>query len=210
MAIRTLYDQRNREIKSNNIVSAVLYVFITIIAAFVIINNFLFFRVSVDGESMQPTFYTGDIVLASYYAKPERYSVIIIKGEKENGFWLIKRAIAFGGETVRISGGYVYLKTADSEDFIKLDEDYVKSQGKTFYPNAHNPSDTLTHDFYVESGEIFYLGDNRMNSSDSRSAFGTCTESQIVGVVSDFAIKLKTVTNFFDKIARPINNLFNK
>lgn len=178
-----------------------------ILGAFITVNNFFLFRVEVQGASMQPTFYTGDVVAASYYAKPTRYSIVVITGEKSNGEWLIKRAIAFGGETVMIKDGYVYLKEAGAEDFRKLEENYLRKQGITYYPNVNNPRDTAEKIFTVGEGEIFYLGDNRTNSSDSRSDFGTCSEKQIVGVVSEFAVKMKNVTKFLENLTKPLKKL---
>ncbi|MBP5467340.1 MAG: hypothetical protein J6Y43_07260, partial [Clostridia bacterium] len=61
----------------------------------------------------------------------------------------------------------------------------------------------------VPEGQIFYLGDNRARSADSRSAFGPCEEKQIVGVVGDFALKTKGINKFFDKISGAIKKIFS-
>ena len=204
--IKTLYDKRKSDIRSGIIFNVVFMVVLTVLAAFVFINNFVLFRVDVSGSSMQPTLMSGDRIVASYYGKVERTSIIIIKDEKP--YLLIKRAIAFGGETVKISGGYVFLKEAGETEFKKLDETYLADGVRTFYPNIGDPGNTAEYIFKVGEGEVFFLGDNRTVSADSRSEFGTCREEQIVGVVSDFALSFKGVTLFFDGIAENIRNLF--
>ena len=70
-------------------------------------------------------------------------------------------------------------------------------QGKVYIGMAHsNPNADAQElkDFEAE-GEIFYLGDNRIESADSRT-FGTCTTEQVVGVVENWSILFK---NWFNK-----------
>lgn len=158
---------------------------------------------------MSPTLKTGDVVLVNVYNTPRRGDVIVISGEKENGDWLIKRAIATGGDSVKIEGGKVYLKKAGDAEFAELNEPYLAKQGITFYPNVNDGGDTAPKIWEVEEGCVFYLGDNRRASHDSRAAdFGTCTEEQVVGTVSDLAIKLRGINTFFESISQRINALF--
>ena len=197
----SLYGKRKRELKSSVIFGTVASLLLFILALFILADTFLFVKVKVSGASMEPTLYTGDFVSVSVYRKPTYGDIIVISGEKEND-WLIKRAIAFGGDTVKIEGGYVYLKKAGETEFTKLTEPYLGTQGITFW------NDVRANGYRIDEGEIFYLGDNRMNSSDSRSAYGTCGTSQIVGVVSDFALKTKGVNKFLEDIASGIRDFF--
>lgn len=76
----------------------------------------------------------------------------------------IKRVIAIEGDTIRASGGVVYLNGSP------LDEPYL-------------PEGTETSDFTplkIGKDEIFVMGDNRANSDDSRS-IGAIPESSVVG-----------------------------
>lgn len=105
--------------------------------------------VYVSGPSMQPTFYSGDCVLVLHTHNVERGEVIVVQhGDR----WLIKRTIAFGGETVEIREGRTYINgELYEEDF-------------EYHPSFHDIAVTEVPEDYV-----YFLGDNRPNSSDSRS-----------------------------------------
>lgn len=154
--------------------------FLAVIMLFSALNTYVLFNVYVFGPSMENTLQTGDVLIVNRYKKVERGDIVVISGAKEGSDdWLIKRVIAIEGETVEIKDGYVFIN-----DRILYSEPYVKEMKVTFVPEGQ-PSK-----IEVGESEIFYLGDNRLNSSDSRN-YGTCKESQIVGVVEDWSIKIK-------------------
>ena len=204
---KSLYEKYRREIKSNVVFGIVAAFILTVLVFFIVVTNFVFIKVKVSGSSMKPTLNSGDVVMVNVYGTPARGDVIIISGEKGDD-WLIKRVIATGGDTVRIEGGFVYLKKAGETEFIKLYEPYLTEQGITFYPDVKDSTDIAPHDWQVEEGRIFYLGDNRTNSSDSRSGYGTCEKSQVVGTVSEFAIKCRGVNTFFERLSQQIRTIF--
>ena len=149
---------------------------LSIALAVVILNTYVFFRVEVVGSSMQPTLTSGDVLVVNSKREAECGDIVIIDGEK-SGAWLIKRVVAKGGQTVEIKDGYVFI------DGEKLIEEYVERGVLT--ESLDWTKRTL------EDDEVFYLGDNRKRgmSSDSRtSAFGTCNEEQILGVVPDWSL----------------------
>lgn len=76
----------------------------------------------------------------------------------------IKRVIAVGGQTVMIADGVVFV------DGLPIDEPYLRQGARM----QDFPQMT------VPEGEVFVMGDNRNNSTDSRS-FGTISEDDIVG-----------------------------
>lgn len=206
---KSLYEKYRDDLRSNAIFGIIAAFVLTVLVFFVVLTNFVLIKVKVSGSSMVPTLNSGDVVLVNVYGSPRRGDVIIISGEKDNGDWLIKRAIALGGDTVKIEGGYVYLKKSGETEFIQLEEPYLGGQGITFYPNVNNSGDTAPTSWEVEDDCVFYLGDNRRASHDSRSAdFGTCKREQIVGTVSDIAIKLRGINTFFERISQRINDLF--
>jgi signal peptidase I len=104
---------------------------------------------------------------------------------------LIKRVIALGGDRVALVGGVLYLNGEQkTEDY--LDPAY-NSAG--YYKNTFAER-------VVTEGCIFFMGDNRNNSSDSRDEYGDVNVSQVLGVVTSWSIKYKQAfTNwntFFD------------
>lgn len=185
---KSLMEKAREKTKSDTVFLVVVAIAVLIMCTVLFLNTFVFFNVQIKGPSMEPTMQTGDVLIANRYKKATYGSIVIISGEKDNGEWIIKRVIAMEGDTVEIRlDGYVYVKYAGQTEPIKLEESYVKKEGDT------ERFDWTTKT--LEEGEIFYLGDNRANSKDSRSSdFSTCNESQIVGVVEDWSFAIKNFT----------------
>ena len=155
-----------------------LFVLVAIMTMVIILNTFVLFNVRVSGPSMQPTLYTGNVLVANRYKTTYRGAIVIISGEKPGSDdLLIKRVIGLPGDVVEFDGGYVLVNGQ------RLTEDYLSEQGKTFHDVPR---------IEVGENEIFYLGDNRQNSSDSRH-YGTCTTEQILGVVEPWSLKFKNI-----------------
>ena len=79
----------------------------------VLLNAFVFIKIEIDGKSMENTLQHGDIVTANKVIDPDYGDIIVISGELYiDGVesWIVKRAIAFGGDSVKIENGLVYLK----------------------------------------------------------------------------------------------------
>ena len=165
------------------------------LTAFIGANRYFFYYIEVDGPSMENTLFTGDVLCVNKRVRVTYGDVVIIEGEKENGEMLIKRVIALEGDTLVFEDGYVYLNGE------KLREDYVKEQGKTYVNNS-----PARWEIKIPAGEVFYMGDNRAVSADSRSAFATCKEDQIVGVVPGWSVSVKGIVTFFTEAFLPVAN----
>ena len=111
-------------------------------------------------------FYTpdyGDIVVFEDYSKPDIYKKAVIK-----------RVIGLPGDTVEI-------KVADDGKTLQvlvngqpINEEYA------YYLSNNNP--TPHKPVKVEEGQVYVLGDNRYNSTDSRDV-GTINIDSILGKV---------------------------
>ncbi len=162
----------------------------------IILFSFVFFHVSVSGSSMQNTLQSGDVLIANKVKQVTRGDVVIINGVKTGGDFLIKRVIAMEGDTVKIENGKVYVNG------VEIIEEYTKIQNKTFCRNEEGKLTPQAKTFTLGENELFYLGDNREDSLDSRY-YGACKEENISGVVTQSAINFKTVST-------PINNFMLK
>jgi len=173
--IYALWENNEKEKKSNIIFFTVVGILFVLMTVFVVLNTFVFMNIVVDGSSMCDTLKSGDLLVANKKKQAEVGDIVIIANQKN--YWLIKRVIAIGdedGTSVKISNGKVYV------DGSELDEPYAK--GKT------NP--ISNYEWELKEGEVFYLGDNREGSADARGN-GPCEMVDVVGVVEDWSINAR-------------------
>lgn len=118
--------------------------------------------------SMESNFHDGQYLVVNKLAyllhPPERGDVIIFHPPTNPEKEYIKRLIGLPGETVEIREGYVYI------DGRRLEEPYISQVNRH---GSWGPS-------VVGQDEYFVLGDNRNNSSDSRS-WGMVPRKNIFG-----------------------------
>ncbi|MCC8103163.1 MAG: signal peptidase I [Clostridiales bacterium] len=141
------------------ILSWILYIGFVILATWLILH-FVGQRTVVDGRSMNDTLQDGDNLIVeklSYrFGDPQRFDIIVFKPYEDSDELYIKRIIGLPGETVRIDmDGNIYI------DGELLEEDY----GKETIANPGRASEEIT----LGEDEYFVLGDNRNNSTDSRT-----------------------------------------
>ena len=123
-------------------------------------------RVRVDGFSMIPTLQDGEFVLVSklnyQLGKPERGDIIVFHYPVDPKQELIKRVIGLPGDTIGVQNGQV------SVNGQVLDEPYIAA------------SPAYSGEWKVPDGQLFVLGDNRNDSSDSHS-WGFLPFEKVVG-----------------------------
>ena len=125
----------------------------------------------VPSNSMKNTLIQGDIFLAdmNYYKlnNVNRNDIVIFNDPRYPDRLTIKRAIAFGGETISIANGQIFiigkLFEENNPDIIYETRNYIDLNEMTI-PDNH----------------IFFIGDNRPNSLDSRM-FGPVSEKNVRG-----------------------------
>lgn len=142
-------------------------IFVVILVA--LIHFFVATIFIVDGQSMEPNFHTGEMLIANrwqyLFGQPQRSDVAVLKfpGDPEHAKY-IKRIIGLPGENIIIQNGYVYINGQ------KLNEPYL-AEGTLTEPNLNRT---------LGPGEYFLMGDNRINSSDSR-IWGVADKHYLIG-----------------------------
>lgn len=123
-------------------------------------------RIRIDGSSMEPNLHHGEFVIVSKVnykiGEPERGDVVVFDFPRNITQEYIKRVIGLPGEEIKINNGQVYVNGE------ALDEPYLKMEPQ--YEGA----------WVVEENELFVLGDNRNNSSDSHN-WGMVPMENVVG-----------------------------
>ena len=178
----------------NIIFFSVVGAIILVLIAFILLNRLVFFKINIVGSSMSPTFEHGQTLTVNSLAKPGRGDIVIIANQKNSEDLIIKRVIAVGGDFIEIkSNRYVYVNGE------QIEEPYLKTQKSTDLLDGaylNQLEQLIGGQGRIPEGHLFYLGDNRENSADSRT-YGLCKVEDVVGVVDGFANFFNRVTGIF-------------
>lgn len=132
----------------------------------------------VKGASMEPSFYDKEYLIIDEvsfrFKEPERGEIIVFKYPVNPNEYFIKRVIGLPGEKVGIKDGFVYIYNQNNPEGLRLEENYLPENGKTYGLNEE--------DAILGLNEYYVLGDNRNFSKDSRS-FGPVDKKMVIGRV---------------------------
>ena len=146
---------------------------VLIIACSFALRAFVCQPFEIPSGSMEETIMPGDMVFAEkisyYFRTPAQGEIVTFTDPSDSTRTLIKRCIATEGQTVDLQDGVVYV------DGQPLTEEYTN--GKPSYPLN---SEEVSYPYTVPNGYIWVMGDNRVNSSDSRF-FGAVPVSSVSG-----------------------------
>jgi signal peptidase I len=138
------------------VLSIVLFVSINMISA----------RIRVDGASMEPTLVSGEYVIINRLSyrlgSPQRGDIIVFHFPRDPKEEYIKRVIGLPGDEVEVKNGTVYVNgQLFDESYLNVKMDYFGT-------------------WRIPADQLFVLGDNRNNSSDSHD-WGTVPMDYVVG-----------------------------
>ena len=160
-----------------------------VLGAVWLVITFVGQRTEVEGASMENTLHNGDNLIVdklSYrFRDPERFDIIVFPFQYQANTYYIKRIIGLPGETVQImDDGSIYINGEKLEENYGMEVIKPETIGRAAEP--------------IELGddEYFVMGDNRNNSSDSRTDMvGNIKRENIIGKawlriwpVSDFGV----------------------
>jgi signal peptidase I len=121
----------------------------------------------IEGQSMETNLHDGQFLIVNklvyYLHPPERGDVVVFHSPQNPRKDFIKRVVGLPGEKVELIDGQVYING------VRLYETYISN------PDTRSWGPEEVGDF-----EYFVLGDNRDNSSDSRS-WGMLDGNAIIG-----------------------------
>ncbi len=167
----------------------------------VLLRTFVVQTFFIPSGSMMPTLQVGDRIVVnklSYDLHGVDRGNIVVFTRPSNEHCagppvsdLVKRVIGLPGETISLNGrGYVEINGN------RLDETWLPAsvRGST-YPGPPGTGFNLSHPYKIPANHYFVMGDNRMNSCDSRY-WGPIAGSEIVGKVDLRIWPLKSLKIF--------------
>ncbi|MDR0944512.1 MAG: signal peptidase I [Ruminococcus sp.] len=132
---------------------------LTALMMVIVVMIFFLRPANVEGPSMENTLHENDRLIFTDIGFTPEYGDIVIVDSEGLGKFIVKRVIATEGQTVDID----FANATVAVDGVILDEKYISTV---------TANDEAGHEYpvAVPPNSVFVMGDNRMHSTDSRSA----------------------------------------
>ena len=141
------------------------------------IRTFIVGPYKIPTGSMRPTLMEGDRIFVDKityrFREPKRGEIIVFKYPLDIKKDFVKRLVAFGGETVEIRDGNVYINGERVESPASV-------RGRYYYNRNDWDYGREGEQIKIPDGSFFVLGDNSAQSSDSRN-WGFVPRKDLVG-----------------------------
>lgn len=153
----------NAKVLAREIIETVVLALLIFLLIRVVIQNF-----RIEGYSMEPNLHQGQYLIVNkavyrWLHPPQRGDIVVFEYPRAPDRDFIKRVIGLPGEMIEVRDGSIYING------VLLDEPYLSE------PTHSNMAPRT-----LGSDEYFVIGDNRDNSSDSRS-WGPLPRDNIIG-----------------------------
>jgi signal peptidase I len=156
---------------------------------------------NVPAASMEPSLRVGDTFIAAKlpyrFGDPERGDIAVFLSPADNETAYVKRLVGLPGDRVQMKAGSLYLNGArvPREEVVPQPIRFRDNIGEVYRENLPEGRSYLIREisdqrplddtgiYEVPPGRYFFLGDNRDNSLDSRTMFGTVPSENLIGRV---------------------------
>jgi signal peptidase I len=149
----------------------------------ILLKNLIFVEYKVEGVSMQPTYEEGRLLsinkLGVYFTPLKRFDIVVFYPPNSDEIY-VKRVIGLPGDEIYYKDDQLYVNNkAVNEPFLPLkDNSHVTKLTGNF------TLEEITNDTKIPKGYIFVIGDNRLQSRDSRH-FGLVKMDDVIGTAGD-------------------------
>lgn len=158
------------DVKLRKVIEVVKEPILAVLTA-LLISSFIISHTRVPTESMKYTIYPGDHLIVNripyYYRNPERGEIVVFTYQEDH---LIKRVIGLPGDVIDIINNKVYVNGEAIEE-----SPYLEEGVKTYLYSGS----AIDFPYEVPTDYYFMMGDNRVNSKDSR-VFGPIPRTDII------------------------------
>lgn len=148
----------------------------------IIILTFCIRMCTVIGDSMNNTLQNGDgLIIFNLFYTPKENDIIVFHDTETLNEPVVKRIIATGNKWVKIDYDNSLLYVSSDSVF---DENDIVDESSYIYLDGGSYDSEGIYETYVPEGFLFVMGDNRNNSTDSRSSrIGLVEEKAVLGKV---------------------------